>query len=78
MGQKAVHISYKIDSSYKVDCERVTLMPICLFLQVYKNLYDAMLANPKAFERPSWWKEAVQWPEVGSREDQVAPPRSKL
>ena len=47
-------------------------------LQVYKHLYQALVTAPKALERPSWWKEIVDKPVVGSRRDQIAPPRAKL
>ena len=44
--------------------------------QVYKNLYQAVVTTPNAFERPVWWREVGQKVEPGSR--QVAPPRAKL
>lgn len=44
--------------------------------QVYKNLYQAVVTTPNAFERPVWWREVGQKVEPESR--QVAPPRAKL
>ncbi|XP_041457077.1 peroxisomal acyl-coenzyme A oxidase 3-like isoform X1 [Lytechinus variegatus] len=34
--------------------------------QVYKRLYNAILQTPNCLERPSWWKEFLDKPAVGS------------
>ncbi|XP_070572098.1 peroxisomal acyl-coenzyme A oxidase 3-like [Ptychodera flava] len=34
--------------------------------QIYKNLYSAIMRTPKVLERPSWWREFVKKPIVGS------------
>lgn len=35
--------------------------------QIYKNLYSAMIQGPNALERPSYWKEFVNKPVIGSK-----------
>jgi len=44
-------------------------------LQVYKNIFQAVVTTPKALERPTWWREVGK---VEPRSRQVAPPRAKL
>ena len=34
-------------------------------LQIYKNLYAAMIQGPNALERPKYWTEFVDKPVVG-------------
>ncbi|XP_041457080.1 peroxisomal acyl-coenzyme A oxidase 3-like [Lytechinus variegatus] len=38
----------------------------CADGQVYKRLYNAILQTPNCLERPSWWKEFLDKPAVGS------------
>ena len=56
--------------------EKVCLLS--LVLQVYKNLFKEIVTTPGTLERPSWWREAADKPELGSRHHQIAPPRAKL
>ncbi|XP_033123209.1 peroxisomal acyl-coenzyme A oxidase 3-like isoform X2 [Anneissia japonica] len=35
--------------------------------EVYKNLYGALIQGPGALERPSWWREFLEKPKIGSR-----------
>lgn len=44
--------------------------------QVYDHLYEAMCDDPDAFERPSWWREVTDPPQVGSRHHLIV--KSKL
>ncbi|KAG8199728.1 hypothetical protein JTE90_000824 [Oedothorax gibbosus] len=34
--------------------------------EVYKNMYDAIIQTPGSLERPTWWKEFMQKPNVHS------------
>lgn len=43
--------------------------------EAYKNLYQAMITNSKALERPSWWQEIIERPVPGCRHSQF---KSKL
>ena len=56
----------------------MVVMSICLHSQVYENLYQAMVSSPKALERPSWWKEVLQKPVVGSLHENIQLTKSKL
>lgn len=48
-------------------------------LQVYKRLYQALLTHQGALERPSYWMDIVNRPEVGKYRDRISvPPQSKL
>ena len=39
--------------------------------EAYKNLYQAMITNPKSLERPSWWEEIVERPIPGCKHSQI-------
>ena len=55
------------------------LSDVVITLQVYKRLYQAMLTHHGALERPSYWRDLVDRPEVGKYRDRISsPPQSKL
>ena len=46
-----------------------------IIFQVYESLYRAMITTPGAMERPKWWKEVLDRPVRGSKNDEL---KSKL
>lgn len=47
-----------------------------VLVQAYKHLYQAMLNHPEALERPPYWQELVNRPEVGKYRDKISLPPS--
>jgi acyl-CoA oxidase len=46
--------------------------------KVYSHLSDAFMSHSSSRDRPSWWREVVNPPDVGSKHHLIIRPKSKL